>query len=284
MKIRQTLLPLIIVILFSSGCASSLKVLAGREKMVRIPQIVAHLEPSLERDKFLVFGKIVLQNPGESDLSLDRITLIIQDESGNLLNKTEANWQRRAIKSREFIQAPVRFSLPLEVLNKDLIQITLITNLLYKKLNIQLPIKSKVAVLHLKSFKNSLSGPLELVVNSKLRSDILGNASIEYTLDITNPFNVDLEMDEAMLKIYTQQNSDIGETSLAKTLLIPKKINRISGMIKLKKAFSAVIIREFIAGHAVRSQLKGNLRVAKTDILIPFTVESAQEIDFSLFK
>jgi hypothetical protein len=209
--------------------------------------------------------------------------LTIQDEAGNVLSRIEANWQREQVKPREIIQAPIKFSLPLEVLNRDLLQITLDTNLLYKKLNIQLPIKSKIAVLHLKSFKNNLSGPLELVVNSKLHSDILGNASIEYSLDILNPFNVDLQMEETILKIYTKERGDMGKVKIAKTLLISKKQTQVKGMIKLQKTFRAEIIREFIEGHAVRAQLSGNLRIPKTDIIVPFIVESAQEFDFSLF-
>ncbi|MDP2939037.1 MAG: hypothetical protein Q8O13_02995 [Candidatus Omnitrophota bacterium] len=284
MRAKQTVLILAIILLIASGCASSLKVLVGKEKLVRIPQIVAHLEPTLEKDKFLVFGKIVLQNPGESDLILGKINLTLQDESGNVLGKTEVDWQRQSLKSKDTLLAPVKFILPLEVLNKDLIQVTLFTNLIYKKANIQLPIKSKIAVLHLKSLKDSLMGPLELTIHSKLHSDILGNASIEYTLDIVNPFNVDLEMEEASLKIYTNEKPDIGKVSLTKILLIFKKQTQVKGTIKLKKAFSAIIIKEFLDGHAVRAKLNGILRIPKTDILIPFKIESVQEIDFSLFS
>ncbi len=282
-RFKKTVIALIFPIIFS-GCASSLKVMFGKEKLVRIPQIVAHLEPTLERDKLLVFGKLVLQNPTESDLILDEINLKLQDESGNLLAQVDTDWQREIIKSREFIQAPVKISLPLEVLSKDLIQISLSTNLLYRKLNIRIPIRSKIAVIHLKAFKNSLSGPLEMVIHSKLHSDILGNASIDYTLEIVNPFNVDLEMQGALLIISTKQKPDIAKIHLAKALLISKKLTQVRGLIKLQKTFSAMIIREFIEGHAVSAKLSGSLRVPKTDILIPFSLESVQEIDFSLFK
>lgn len=277
----------VILVLFLSaiaGCASSFKVISGREKLVRIPQIVAHLEPMLERDKLLVLGKLVLQNPTESDLILSGINLKLQDESGNVIEQINTDWQRDLIKSREFIQAPVRVSLPIEILNRDVIQITLSTNLTYKKLNIRIPIKSKIAVIHLKAFKNSLSGPLEMVVYSKLSSDIFGSAALDYRLEIANPFNVDLQLEDVLLKIFTKQNPDIAKTHLAKTLLISKKSSQINGSIKLQKTFSALIIREFIAGRAIRAQLSGRLRVPKTDISVPFSLESVQEIDFSLFK
>lgn len=283
MRLKKTIITLSFFTFILSGCASSLKVIVGKEKLVRIPQIVAHLEPSLERDKFQVLGKIILQNPSESDLSLGKINLIIQDESGNILSQIDASWQRERIKSKELIQAPVKFSLPIEVLNKDLIQVTLNTNLLYKKLNVQLPIRSKIAVLHLKSFRNSISGPMSMLVYTKLHSDILGNASLEYSLDITNPFNVDVAMEEANLKIYTKEKPQIGKISLAKTLLVSKKQTRINGVIKLQKFFSTMIIQEFASGHPIRIQLSGNLRIPKTDISIPFTLESIQEVDFSLF-
>ena len=282
MRVKNLLIILLIVI--CCGCASSLKVLVGKEKLVRVPQIVAHLEPSLERDKFLVFGKLVLQNPTESDLILGKINLTIQDESGNLINQIVTDWQRQSIKSRDFIQAPIKISLPLEILNKDLIQITLATNLFYKKLGIQLPIKNKIAVIHLKNLKDSLRGPLNMTIYSKLRSDILGNASIDYSLEIVNPFNVDLQMEDALLKIYTNQKPDIAKTHLGKAVLVSKQATQIKGLIKLQKTFSAIIIQEFIAGHAVKAKLTGILRIPKTDVIIPFSLESVQEIDFSLFK
>jgi hypothetical protein len=206
MQFKKVVITLLFALTLCSGCASSLKVMVGKEKLVRIPQIVAHLEPSLERDRLLILGKIILQNPSESDLQLGKINLKIQDESGNLLSQIDTNWQRERIKSKEIIQAPVKFSLPIEILNKDLIQVTLNTNLLYKKLNIQLPIKSRIAVLHLKSFRNSISGPMSMTIYTKLRSDIFGNASVEYTLDITNPFNVDVQMEEANLKSIRLKN------------------------------------------------------------------------------
>ena len=139
---------LIILILVSAGCALPLKYLIGGEKAVRIPQLVAHLEPSLRDNKIVISGKIVLENPTESDLALDKIFLKVKDAKGNIINKAELDWERPQIKSRGSIEAPVEFFLPLKILNQQTVQLSLKTTILYKALSIRIPIESEIAVFH----------------------------------------------------------------------------------------------------------------------------------------
>ncbi|MGE5197392.1 MAG: hypothetical protein ACM3IL_02685, partial [Deltaproteobacteria bacterium] len=63
-----------------SGCASMVKFIAGT-KTLEIPQIVAYLEPVLRNNKITVSGKIVIQNPTESALDLEKIYLTVKDEN-----------------------------------------------------------------------------------------------------------------------------------------------------------------------------------------------------------
>jgi len=277
-------LGLIILMMLIAGCALPLKYLIGSEKAVRIPQVVTHLEPSLKNNQIIVGGKIILENPTESDLLLDKIFLNVKDGSGKIISKIELNWEKPQIKSRGQMEAPVEFSLPLQILNQQTIQIGLKTAVIYKVLSIRIPIESEIAVFHLAPLRNSLTGPLQVIMYTKINPDFLGNAAVKYRFTIVNPFNVDLLFEGGEFKVYTDEKGEIGKTVMASTMLGSKKETQIQGEFLIKNIFRDLFIDEFIKGHAIRAQLSGRLRLPQTSIFLPFKAEAVQEIDFSLFS
>lgn len=272
------------MVMLIAGCALPLKYLIGAEKAVRIPQVVAHLEPSLKNNQIIVGGKIILENPTESDLLLDKIFLTVKDGQEKIISKIELNWEKPQIKSRGQMEAPVEFFLPLRILNQQTIQISLKTAVIYKVLSVRIPIESEIAVFHLAPLRNSLTGPLEVTMYTQIHSDLLGNAVVKFRFDIINPFNVDLLFEDGQFKVYAQAKDEIGKALMQKTLLASKKETQIQGEFMIKNIFRDILVNEFIKGHAVKANLSGRLRLPETDIFVPFKVEAVQEIDFSLFS
>lgn len=273
-----------LMVLIIGGCALPLKYLLGLEKAVRIPQLVTHLEPALQNNQIVVSGKIILENPTESDLLLDKIFLKVKDGSGNIISKIELNWEKPQIKSKGYIEAPVELFLPLQILNQQIIQISLKTAVIYKVLSARIPIESEIAVFHLAPLRNSLTGPLQVTLYTKINPELSGSAKVSYRFDIINPFNVDLLFEEGEFKVYTSEKGEIGKALMPKTLLASKEAAKIEGEFLIKNIFRDLFIQEFIKGHATRVSLSGRLRLPQTDIFIPFKAEAVQEIDFSLFS
>ena len=277
---------IIFIILFSfhlCGCASFFTRLVTGSSGIKIPQIVAHLEPTLRENKISLLGKIVIHNPTESILELDKIYLTITDEDGNILDKDILTWERSTVMSKKELEAPVKIDLDLTTLNKEAISIFLRTTFTYKRLNLHIPIENKVAVLNLRSLKESIVRPLNVKIYTKLRTNILGAASINYIFDITNPTSIDLLLGDGKISIYTAEGKEVAESKLTQTLFKASQSNKIKGSIKLGNLFGRLIISEFIKRQSLRFQLMGKLGIPDTDISMPFNIESIQEITFSLF-
>lgn len=275
---------LIAIIGMISGCSLPLRYLVGAGRAVRIPQVVTHLEPFLRDNQIVISGKIILDNPTESDLLLDKIFLRVKGDGGRVISKAELDWARPQIKSRGQIESPVEFFLPLHILNQQSIQISLKTAVIYKVLSIRIPIESEIAVFHLAPLRNSLTGPLQVTMRTKINSDLLGSALVKYQFDIINPFSVDLSFEEGEFRVSTEEKGEIGKTQMQTTLLGSKKQTQIKGEFLVHNIFRDVFVDEFIKGHAIKAVLSGKLRLPQTDIFIPFRVEAVQEIDFSLFS
>jgi len=265
-----------------SGCAPLAKVVV-RDQSVRIPQIVAYLKPVLKDNTIAVLGKIVIQNPTESELVLDNMQLAVKNENNAILDKEVLEWKTSSVKSKSELESPVAINLSLSVLNNNSISIFIQTAVIYKTLDLRIPIESKIAVLDLDALKETITRPLSVGIYTKLQADILGNASINYVFTITNPLSINLILEDGEIGIYTAGGSAVAKGALRKTLFKGSQSNQINGMIKIGNVLGRLIRTEFINKRPLRFRLSGKLKVANTDISMPFKMESVQEIAFSLF-
>ncbi|KPK96500.1 MAG: hypothetical protein AMJ95_13905 [Omnitrophica WOR_2 bacterium SM23_72] len=270
-----------ILLIFASGCASLANLIVGKNNL-RIPQVVANLEPFMKENKITVLGKIAIQNPTASDLGLDKIYLTIRGEGEEVLGKDILEWERPDVKSQQKLEAPVKLSLGLGVLNNESISIFIRTSFTYKKLGVRIPIESEVAVLDLSALKETITRPLYVNIYSQIRTTLLGNASIDYVLSITNPLSIDLVLDEGTIRIFTLEGQDIAKSDFIQTLFKGAQSNKIKGSLGIGNIFRKVIRQEFIRRHPLNIELSGRLRVPQTNIFMPFKIESVQEIRFSL--
>ncbi|KPK98145.1 MAG: hypothetical protein AMJ95_05345 [Omnitrophica WOR_2 bacterium SM23_72] len=269
------------LLIFASGCTSLANIVVGKTGL-RIPQLVANLEPFLKENKITVLGKIVIQNPTASDLGLDKIYLTIKGEGEEILGKDVLEWERPDVKSKQVLESPVKLSLSLGALNNKFISIFIRTTFTYKKLGVRIPIESEVAVLDLSALKETITRPLYVNIYSQIRTTLLGNASIDYVLSITNPLSIDLVLDEGAIRIFTLEGQDIAKSAFARTLFKGAQSNKIKGSLRIGNIFRKVIRQEFIRKQPLNIELSGRLRVPETDIFMPFKIESIQEIRFSL--
>lgn len=264
---------------FISGCASLAKLAVGK-KGLEIPQVVANLEPSLKDNQIIISGRVVMQNPTESSLDLDKIYLEIWDENKSVLEKTVLDWESPSVTSKQELEAPVRVNLDLSVLNNKNITVFLRTGFTYKALGLHIPIASKVAVLRLEALKETIASPLNVNIFTKLRSTILGNSSLEFVLGITNPLSIDLILEDGLISINTLAGKEIAKSNLAPTLFKGSQSNQINGSIKIGNIWGKLIRNELIRQNPLKFQLLGHLRIPNTDIFIPFKIESAMEVKF----
>lgn len=281
-SIRNRLVFILLFSFFVSGCGSLAKIIVGKRGL-EIPQIVAHLEPLLKENKITVLGKIIIQNPTQSDLGLGKIYLTFEDENNNVLGGDVLEWESQSVLSGKELEAPVKIDLDLSVLNKKNITVLLQTTFTYRALDIRIPVESKVAVLHLSALRETITKPLYVDIYTKLFTKILGDSAIEYVLSITNPLSIDLLVEDGLIRIYTLEGKDIALSSLPGTLFGASQSNQIKGSIKIGNIFGKLIRDEFIKHRPLRFQLSGKLRIPDTDIYIPFKIESSQELAFSLF-
>ncbi len=266
-----------------AGCSSLFKNLVTKE-IVRVPQVVAYLEPYLKENKVFVQGKLVLENSEKADLELDKVILIIEDESKNSITQLELNWQTKPTDNLNLIEAPVELVLGLDVLQKEELTVFVKTAINYKDFNLKIPIASKVAVLKLTALKNSLSGGVEAFITSKIKSDILGNLIVDYSAKILNPFAVDLVLEQGSLNVFVKEDRSLASSYLKSMTLKSKELTTIDGSMKLKDTVGTIIIKEFIKTYSIKTELTGRLKIVDTDVLFPFRIETIQQIDFSMFS
>ncbi len=277
------LLLLVAVILFS-GCTIGLQYLTNRDNLVRIPQILVNVEPYFKANSVKIMGELILTNPAKSDLKLEKIYLSIKDVNGNPIKKLELDWQKPLSPTDVSMVCPIDIKLDLDVLNNDELSLFLKTDIIYKKLKLKIPYDNKVAVLHLKSLRQSLNGPMIATVYFALRPDLLSNISLNYVLEFVNPFEIDLLL-EGDIKLYFEKDKTIGSSLIKNVLLRSGQPTKLEDTIKIEESLKKIIFDEFVIKS---SQLKidfcGFLKVAKTDISIPVSIKSIQSIDFSLFS
>jgi hypothetical protein len=274
--------PLSLSLLLIFGCAPLAKLVVGKRGM-EIPQIVAYLEPLLKDNRIAVSGKIVIQNPTESALDMEKIFLEIRDEEGVLLEKAELDWERPSVTSRQELEAPVAVSLGMGVLKKKSVSVLLRTGFTYKAFGLHIPIESKVAELQLGALKETIARPLYVNIFSKLRSSLFGKFSLEFTLEITNPLSIDLALEEGVISICTQDGRDIVKGNLPATLFAGAQPNQLKGSIKIGNVWGKLVRSELVKRNPLQFQVAGNLKVPDTDIVIPFKIASALKASFSFF-
>ena len=267
---------------FICGCATLASRLIGGGRAVRVPQIVAHIEPALKDNKIFLLGNVVIQNPTNSSLGLEEIKLIMRDESNNIIEKSILRWDKTSVEPGHVLEAPVDIGIDLAVLNKKLISIDLQTAFTYKRFGIRIPIENKIAVLHLDFLKNSIVRPLDVTLFTKFRSGLF-RAVIDYALKITNPLGIDLLLENGVIQIFSGKK-EIAQTEFRGTLFKAGQSAKVEGAISIKNFFNKVLTHEFIKKSPLQFRMTGDLRVPNTEISMPFKIESIQTIDFSFFK
>ncbi len=265
-----------------SGCAPLGKFIIGK-RGIAIPQIVAYLEPVFKENKIRVTGKIVIQNPTESALDLDKIFLTITDENNAILGQDILSWENPRVISKQEREAAVGINLGLSVLNKKSLTVFIRTTFTYKAMDLRIPIQSKVAVIDLDALKETIARPLYVNIFTKFHSNIFGRSSIQYILSIANPLSIDLVLEDSVIRIYSAEGKDFLRISLAKTLFKGSQSRQITGSINVGNILSKLIRNEISKRHPLIFQLSGKLRVPDTEIYIPFKIESTQEISISFF-
>ncbi|MFH1317896.1 MAG: hypothetical protein ABIH71_02635 [Candidatus Omnitrophota bacterium] len=251
---------------------------------VRIPAVVAHLQPVLRENKIFVLGKIVVNNPTESVLELKPIYLKIEDADNNVLSRSVLEWQMSYVKSKEELAAEVEIAFDLSILNQEYINVEIKTEFIYKKLGLSIPVEEKIAVVDLRALKDTIRKPLRVSVFTKFYPEILGNVSVQYELGITNPVSIDLLLENGQIAVYPTSQSKGIKTVVPSALFKGEEKTSIQGLIKFEKDVGARVIAEFIKGNPVKVEVSGNLRLPDTEIFMPFKVESSQELDLSLFR
>ncbi|UCD15805.1 MAG: hypothetical protein JSV34_01795 [Candidatus Omnitrophota bacterium] len=275
---------LMVCLFFVCGCASLISRMVTSRGNVRIPQIVAHLQPVLQDNKIFVSGKIVVKNPTESDLELKQVYLTIEDEEKKVISRSVLKWQVHTVKSQQELSSPVEISLNLSVLNKKYVNVSLKTEFSYKRLGLRIPIEDKVAVLHLDALRDSIRRPLAVSVFTRFYPDLRGNVVIKYVLGITNPVSIDLLLEDGIIQIYPRAKDKSVKSFLSPTLFKAGQETQIEGVINFKKKVGARLVSEFVKGKPVKIQVSGKLSLPGTEIFMPFKVESVQELDLSLFR
>lgn len=263
------------------GCASLAKLVVGKNG-VEIPQIIAHLEPSLANDRITVSGKIIIENPTKSSLDLDKIYLEIWDENKVVLEKSVLNWERASVTAKHELEAPVTVSLGLSALNNKNITVFIRTGFTYKQFGLHIPIESKIAVLHLEALKEIIARPFYVNIFTKLHSTILGNSSVDFVIGITNPLSIDLVLEDGVITVNTLEGKDIAKTKIARVLFKGSQSNQIKGAIKIGNIWGKLMRSESAKRRPLKFQLSGHMRIPDTGIFIPFKIESVVQISFSL--
>lgn len=281
MKSKQIFLVSVSVFLFI-GCAPLARFLIGTKGM-QIPQLVAYLNPVLRENKIAVLGKIVMQNPTESVLGLEKIHLSITDEQDSVLGTKDLTWDKPLVSSKDQIEAPVDIALSLSILDKKSVSIYLKTVFIYKTFGLRIPIESKIAVLNLDTLRETIARPLDVIIYTKLRSQRFGQSQIDYILTIANPLSIDLILEKGTIRIHTEDGADIVISKIPITLFKGAHSNQIKGTIDIGNIFRRLVRVEVSKKRPLRFQLSGSLRVPDTNISMPFTIESVQEVNFSLF-
>ncbi|MFZ5800048.1 MAG: hypothetical protein ACOY3D_01555, partial [Candidatus Omnitrophota bacterium] len=141
-------------------------------------------------------------------------------------------------------------------------------------------IESEIAVFHLAPLRDSLTGPLEITMHTRVFSDLLGRAAVKYHFDIVNPFSVNLELFGAQFEVYTQEKGNLAKALLPQTILASKQSTTILGQFQVKNILRDIFLDELVKGHAIKAKLSGQLRLPETEISIPFKAEAVQEVDF----
>ncbi len=263
-----------------SGCAPLARLVVA-DRDIRIPQVLAYLEPVLNKNTIAILGKIVIQNPTQSDLALDKMHLIMKGDHNVILGEEVLEWNSASVKSREELEAPVAINLNLSALNNTSISIFIKTAFMYKRFGLRIPVENKVAVLNLDALKEAVSRPFSVAVYTKLRLDALGNASIDYVLTMVNPLRINLVLEDGEIGIYTLQGNTVAKSAVTKTLFQGAESNRIKGSIKIGNVLGKLMRIEFIKRRPLRFRFSGKMQVEHTDIAMPFNIESVQEIAFS---
>jgi len=279
MKIKYALL---IAVLFICGCSSMAKLVVGKRGL-EIPQIVAHLEPSFKDNDINISGKIIIQNPTESALYMDRISLEIRDEKKDILAKDILDWEKPSVTSGAELEAPVAIKLGLSALKNKSIDVWIRTGFTYKKFNLHIPIESRVAVLHLEALKETITRPLNINIFTKLRSAISGDSSVDFVLGITNPLSIDLSLEDVEIRILTVDGKEVAKSTLPATFFKGSQVNQVNGSIKIGNIWGKLIRGESSRGKPLKFQLTGRLVMPGTDIFMPFSIASVVEISFSFF-
>jgi len=276
--IRSIFLSLLIFCV--AGC-TAVKYIVMKKTDIGIPQVVAYLQPAVKDNQLLVFGKVVMQNLHKSDLKLGKIFIDIKDENDIVLNKATFDWKGQNVDNR-YVEAPIYMRLPLSVLSRKQIALFMDTQVTYQLFHLDFPIQSKLAVLDLEMLKKTIIRPLDISVYTKVYTTISGDASADFTFNITNPTEAQLLLRHGKVSVYTREIGSIAEMNLSDVLFLPGHITQIKDNMSLGNIFGTILTHKLLSKYPLRLRISGEMTIPDTDIFMPFSIESVQEIDFSL--
>ncbi len=266
-----------------SGCALLTKMVVD-EKGIQPPNIVAYLEPVLEKDKIAIQGRIVVRNSTKTDIGLGRLYLELRDQNGRIVEHAWFPWETKEVAQRKENKSLVRIALDISELDNEFISIAIKTVFTYKKFHIRIPFENEISVLYLGSLKKSIDRPLDIDIHTTIISDIFGDVSLTYQLGIVNPLPIDLSLEDGLIKILAQDYGDIVSSVIKPILLASKAANSVDGRIDLGRELTGRVLEEIGRGRKIIFELTGKLRLPDTAIFMPFRIRAAQELDFSIFK
>ncbi len=214
------------------GCSPLVARLIVNHENIRVPEVIADLEPVLGENQIIVLGKIVINNPTESIFGLQDTLLIVRDDRGNVLSESVLKWEKTDIASNDRLSAPVEIKFNLAVLNREYIDVIVKTEFYYKKLALRVPIENKVAVLHLNSLKESIQRRLDVSIYTKFRPDFSGEVSAGYVVSIINPVSIDLLLEEGIIQVSAGEEDESVKSLLSPVLFKSGQQTRVEGFIK----------------------------------------------------
>lgn len=277
---RQAKILILLFCFFIAGCGTVLRYISGSKNVVRIPQIIAEISPALKDNAIVIAGNLLVQNNNESDLQIKDVTVSIFDRKESLLTQETLKWQSGTINPRAEAILPISLRLGLKSLESGLIKVKIKTEILHKGLGIKIPVDSTVAVLNLDSIKHDLMRPLELKIHTKIFPKGLRGISLNYSINIINPFNVDLALKNIELVVFSSQNDKLSKTIIRDCLLKSGENTEIKGNADLKEIIGSINAADFFHNRPLHIRLTANLCLPDTNIVTPLSIESVTEFMF----
>lgn len=279
---KRIIIFLILVSLASSGC-TIMRYMLDKNSFVRIPQMLAHIHPTLENNSFLIEGEIEIMNANKSDLELSDIELDIMNEDDQVIISKSIKWKNNILASGEKMQAPLQLELKPEVIANDLIKIRVVTSILHKHFKIRVPIDDTIAILYLDSLQDALIQPVNVTIYTKIYPQELKNIMLDYKIDF-NRFNLDLILEKLNIVLYKSNSASVTKIKLKDIFLKADTDSVVTGNINLTELLDNLRFQDIFSFEPLNILLEGRLRLPNTDIVRPLSIRAIQELDLKFLE